>query len=158
MCAIVDANVANEVFGPKQSPAGEKFYGWVNAAPGRLVVGGKLLQELEQGSPQFREWASTLGEAGRLRIVNADQINAKAQEIQSQCVSDDSHIIALAQVSGARLLYTNESSERKKRLCEDFKNGQLVSNPRGKIYTTRQTTRFTDTHKSLLRRRDLCDK
>lgn len=158
MCAIVDANVANEVFGPKQSPAGEAFYGWINAAAGRLVLGGKLLRELQRGSPEFRVWASTLGEAGRLRIVNADQVNARAREIKTECVSDDSHIIALAQVSGARLLYTNESSERKKRLCEDFRNRQLVSNPPGKIYTTRKTKRFTDTHKRLLRRRDLCER
>ena len=158
MCAIVDANVANEVFGPKQSPAGGKFYDWINAAAGRLVVGGKLLEELEKGSPSFRELASALEEAGRLRIVNADQVNAKAREIKTECVSNDSHIIALAQVSGARLLYTNESSERKKRLCDDFQNRQLVSKPRGKIYTTRMTKRFTDTHKKLLRRHDLCEK
>ena len=54
MCAIVDANVANEVFGPNQSEAGKKFYDWINAATGRLVVGGKLLAELEEGSPKFR--------------------------------------------------------------------------------------------------------
>ena len=158
MCAIVDANVANEVFGPSQSPAGEKFYAWINAAAGRLVVGGKLLEELEEGSPKFREWASTLGDAGRMRTVNADQVNAKAEEMKNKCVSDDSHIIALAQISGARLLYTNESSEKKKRLCEDFKNRNLINQPRGKIYTSRKNKRFTSTHKRLLGRQDLCQK
>ena len=54
MCAIVDANVANEVFDPCKSEAGEKFYDWIDAATGRLVVGGKLLAELEEGSPKFR--------------------------------------------------------------------------------------------------------
>ncbi len=54
MCAIVDANVANEVFGPCKSEAGKKFYDWINAATGRLVVGGKLLAELKEGSPKFR--------------------------------------------------------------------------------------------------------
>ena len=158
MCAIVDANVVNEVFGPSQSPAGEKFYDWINAVAGRLVVGGKLLEELEEGSPKFREWASTLGEAGRMRTVNADQVNAKAEEIKSKCVSDDPHIIALAQISGARLLYTNESSEKKKRLCEDFKDRSLINQPRGKIYTTRKNKRFTSTHKRLLGQRDLCQR
>ena len=106
MCAIVDANVAHEVFGPRQSPAGEKFYDWINAATGRLVVGGKLLEELKEGSPTFREWASALGEAGKMRTMNEDQVNAKAERIKDKCVSDDSHIIALAQISGARLLFT----------------------------------------------------
>ncbi len=158
MCAIVDANVANEVFGPSQSEAGEKFYDWINAGSERLIVGGKLLEELKDGSPTFREWASTLGEAGKMRTMNEDQVNAKAEAIKGKCVSDDSHIIALAQISGARLLFTNESSEREKRLGEDFKNRDLINRPRGKIYTTRTNQRFTPTHKRLLGRRDLCQK
>lgn len=158
MCAIVDANVAHEVFGPCKSEAGEKFYDWIDAEPGRLVVGGKLLKELEKGSPKFRKWASALIEAGKMRTMNEDQVNARAEEIKSECVSDDSHIIALAQISGARLLFTNESGEKKQRLGEDFKNKSLIDQPRGKIYTTRTNQRFTSTHKRLLGRRDLCQK
>ena len=151
MCAIVDANVANEVFGPNQSPAGEKFHDWVNKAAGRLVVGGKLLEELEQGSPTFRELASILVEAGRMRTINSDQVNTKAKKIKNQCVSNDPHIIALAQLSGARLLYTNDG-----KLQQDFKDKRLI--PEGSIYTTVQNNNFTSTHKSLLRRQDLCRK
>jgi len=158
MCAIVDANVANEVFGPNKSPAGKKFYTWINAEPGRLVVGGKLLKELEKGSPKFRKWASTLIEAGKMRTMNEDQVNARAEEIKSECVSDDSHIIALAQISGARLLFTNESSEKRKSLSEDFKNKDLIDRPPGKIYTTRKYRHVTSTHKYLLRQQDLCQK
>ena len=55
MCAIVDANVAREVFGPSAPPAGEKFFAWLNKGSGRLVVGGKLLEELEASSKDFRE-------------------------------------------------------------------------------------------------------
>lgn len=157
MCAIVDANVANEVFGPCQSEAGKKFYDWINKEPGRLVVGGKLLEELQEGSPKFREWASTLVEAGKMRTMNEDQVNAQAEAIKDKCVSDDSHIIALAQISGARLLFTNESSEKKQSLSEDFKNKSLIK-PEGKIYTTRKNQRFTSTHKRLLGRQDLCQK
>ena len=122
-----------------------------------MVVGGKLLEELKEGSPTFREWASTLGEAGRMRTVNADQVNAEAKKLKNKCVSDDSHIIALAQISGARLLYTNESTEKKMSLCEDFRNRDLIQ-PQGKIYTTRKAKRFTSTHKRLLGQRDLCQK
>ncbi len=45
MCGIVDAQVAHEVFGPELSPAGREFYEWVDKAHGRLVVGGKLLED-----------------------------------------------------------------------------------------------------------------
>ena len=48
MCAIVDANVVSEVFGSNLSPAGEKFFDWLNKGSGRLVVGGKLLEELKK--------------------------------------------------------------------------------------------------------------
>ncbi len=157
MCAIVDANVANEVFGPNQSPAGEKFYDWINKAKGRLVVGGKLLKELKKCSPTFRkELVITLGtllEAGRMRIVNADQVNTKAKELKSKCDSDDPHIIALAQISGARLLYTNDEG-----LQRDFKDKRLINQPEGRIYTTVQNNNFTSTHKSLLRQRNLCQR
>lgn len=46
MCAIVDASVMGEVFGPKPAPAGKVFFEWLNSGNGRLVVGGKLLLEL----------------------------------------------------------------------------------------------------------------
>ncbi len=55
MCAIVDANVVHEVFSSSSCPAGAKFLDWVNRGSGRLVAGGKLLQELESGSPDFRD-------------------------------------------------------------------------------------------------------
>ena len=66
--------------------------------------------------------------------------------------SDDPHIIALAQVSGARLLYSNDKS-----LQQDFKNKDLINNPRGKVYITNECRgNFSSGHKKLLVRRDLC--
>ncbi len=156
MCAIVDSNVVHEVFGPNQPPAGQVFYEWINAANGRFVVGGKQLEELKRASPDFREWASVFAEAGRMRIVNEDLVNTKAEDIMELCISNDSHIIALAQISGARLLYTNENPKKSKSLCKDFKNKQLINRPEGKIYSTREFKNVTQTHKKLLRRRDLC--
>ncbi len=156
MCAIVDANVANEVFGPRQSPAGRKFYDWINKKAERLVVGGKLLEELEQGSPEFRELASTLQEAGRIKIANADKVKDRTAEIERKCVSNDAHIIALAQLSGARLLYTNESSRNRNSLFHDFKNKDLIEE--GLIYTTIQNRKFTRAQREMLKRTDICRK
>ena len=97
MCAIVDANVAYEVFGNERPPAGKRF--------------------LRDGV----------------------------------CKSNDLHVLALALVSGARLLYTNDTA-----LIDDFGNREIVTRPRGKIYTTAQNADVTDAHRRLLGARDLC--
>ena len=69
------------------------------------------------------------------------------------CRSNDLHVIALALVSGARLLYTNDRA-----LIDDFGNREIVARPRGKIYTTARTAHVTDTHRRLLAASDLCRK
>ena len=44
-------------------------------------------------------------------------------------MSNDFHIIALAQLAGARMLYS-----RDRELHQDFRNSKLVDRPRGKVY------------------------
>ena len=153
MCAIVDANVAHEVFSSNPQPAGEKFFDWIIKGSGRLVVGGKLLGELEASSEHFREWAAVAQSAGKMRIVPEREVGARAEYLQreGECRSNDHHVIALAQVSGARLLYSND-----KRLQQDFKNSDLVRNPGGSVYSTLRTKNFSGSHRNLLRRQDLC--
>ena len=109
MCAIVDANVASEVFGPRPSPAGDGFLGWV-VRGGRLVAGGKHLRELERSTPRFREWAGQAVSAGRLRLVEKKPVEQETERLRVNgvCQSNDEHVIALARVSGARLLYSND--------------------------------------------------
>ena len=68
-----------------------------------------------------------------------------------ECASDDEHVIALARVSGARLLFTNDGD-----LQADFKNPGIINGPRGVIYTTMLKQEVTRTHRDLLRRSDLC--
>jgi len=53
----------------------------------------------------------------------------KTEQIRSLCESDDPHVIALAQISGARILCS-----RDKNLHKDFTNSELVNDPRGRIY------------------------
>lgn len=153
MCAIVDANVANEVFGPNPTPAGDKFFDWMNKGSNRLVVGGKLLEELETSSQDFREWASQAVRAGMVRIFDDNEVNARAKQIEQRRLhtSNDAHVLALAQLSGARLLYSNDRDLR-----QDFGNNKLINNPQGKIYSTLQGKDFTRTHKRLLSKQDLC--
>ena len=152
MCAIVDASVVGEVFGAGAPPAGERFFAWLNRGSGRLVVGGKLLEELD-GSKNFREWAREARLAGIVRTVSAREVEARTEQIRDEgsCVSNDPHVIALAQVSRARLLYSNDG-----RLQKDFRNKQLIDDPQGRVYSTRETKEFRPAHKKLLGRRDLC--
>ena len=153
VCAIVDANVAHEVFGSSPKPAGEKFFEWINKGTRRLVAGGKQLEELEASSAGFREWATGAVVAGKMRIVNKGKLDIKAEQIQSEgaCESNDSHIIALAQVSGSRMLYSNDRD-----LQRDFGKRSLVDSPPGKVYSTLKTKNYTRTHRTLLRQSDLC--
>ena len=153
MCAIVDANVAHEVFRITPAPAGEKFFEWINKGTRRLVAGGKHLEDLENSSADFRQWATGALLAGKMRIVDYDQVHRRTLKIQaqSQYESDDPHLLALAQISGSRLLYSNDRD-----LHRDFRKKVLIDKPRGKVYSTLKTKSFTRAHGRLLRQNDLC--
>ena len=154
MCAIVDLNVASEVFGEDPPPAAEEFLEWLSDGRGVLVVGGKLQEELDGHSPDFRRWASQAILARQMRVVNEDEVGDRERQIRSagECRSDDPHVLALAQVSGARLLYSNDRA-----LQQDFADHRLINRPRGKVYSTLVNKSFSQSHKSLLGRRDLCN-
>ena len=152
MCAIIDTNVVAEAFGSNRPPAGLMFYEWVNAGTGRLVAGGKLLEELDNNL-SFKEWRANAERYGKIRRVNKNDIDARAEQLRSESEyrSNDPHVLALAQVSGARLLYSNDIA-----LQRDFGNKGLIDNPRGKVYSTLNSKSFENSHKRLLGRGDLC--
>ena len=152
MCGIVDANVANEVFGDDRPPAGVRFFDWLASPRGQLVVGGDLLRELGRNRG-FVRWLGAATRVGRARSIPNEAVNARADEVRrgDTCRSDDEHVLALALVSGARLLYTNDAA-----LIVDFKNREIVANPRGKVYTTAENKEVTNAHRRLLGDRTLC--
>lgn len=154
MCAIVDANVVHELFGPRRTKAGTKFVEWLNAGSGRLVVGGKLLKELYSGSKAFMIWQKTAANYGKVRFEDDGAVNAKTDEIRRTglCKSNDPHVIALANISGARLLYSNDGS-----LQKDFTDKRLIDGPRGKVYSTSGVGNFQRRHDRLLKNRNLCN-
>jgi len=151
MCAIVDVNVSHEVFGDNRPEAGERFFRWLNSGSSRLVVGRKLLDELKYKNAQ--EWIRQAILAGRVHQETSSMVDEKEEELQrmGRCHSNDTHVVALAQVSGARLLYSND-----KELHQDFGNKRLIDRPRGKVYSTNEHRHFTDIHERLLRNRNLC--
>lgn len=153
MCAIVDANIADEVFGSPSQPneAAQAFFRWLDAGRGKLVVAGKLRQELDR--TRAREWLVQAVSSGRIIRPDNQRVQDKTDALieAGGYQSNDPHVIALAQESGARLLYSNDGN-----LQQDFTNPDLVNNPPGKVYSTRESTRMTRRKRLLLDDRNLC--
>ncbi len=107
----------------------------------KLVYGGKLLREYARSRDVMR-MVHRLDQAGRAMVYEDSRIDARAAEIKKLClcISNDVHIIALAQESGARLLCTEDYN-----LQLDFGNPALIQRPRGRVYK-----KATRAHRELL--------
>ena len=152
MCAIVDNSARDEVFGDARSAAGQYFFDWLQRG-GRLVIGGRLTDELK-GSYKFNIWLKDALPAGRVRVVPRSLVDAeeKGLEQAKNFRSDDPHVLALAIVSGARLLYSNDRD-----LQKDFKNPAIFGHSGfGTIYTSVDYKDIRRVHKHLLRHTDIC--
>ena len=152
-CAIIDANVVAEAFGETPNDAGAGFRRWISNGEGQLVSGGKLHEELRQASHRFREWAVVAQSTAQLRLIGAPLSARVVRDFDAHASrqSDDPHILALSSVSGARLLYSNDDA-----LQQDFRNPELINNPRGRVYSTRVDSRFTRSKQTLLRNAPPC--
>lgn len=126
MCLIVDANTAGLFLG-EAGPVRD----WLGSAKGkpRLVVGGLLTEELGKLT-EVRRLLVELNRAGRLRSFSSAEVQTRATALKSSgdLRSNDSHVIALAQLSGARTLATHDTA-----LMSDFRNKRLIDKPRGSI-------------------------
>ena len=159
MCAIVDVNVVSELWEATGTDAGRAFRQAVDNGRVRLVVGGSRLDaEFSRAGERMRAWLTQLRLSGRMTRVSGQDVDLRAHELAARpapsddaCASDDEHIIALAEFSRARLLYTNDQA-----LARDFKDKRLVDAPRGKVYSTPQSGEVKRVHRDLLGRTDLC--
>lgn len=163
MCAILDADVRDAVFGKKPTSAGGIFFKWINSGRGCLVVSKRLWNELKHKPPEtFKMWEQQLILAGKkkkkkdlsLRKLSREDEEASEEfiaELESAnvCRSNDVHILALAKVSGSRLLFSND-----KALWDDFRDRNILQ-PKGKIYSKCMNKQ---TCEKLLAQRDLCDR
>ena len=153
MCAIVDNNVRHEVFGAAPTEAGQYFLDWLERGDGMLALGGRLLRDELSGYQNFNAWLVQALLAGQARRVNDGEVDAATEELKRRgiCRSDDEHILALARVSGARLLFTNDRA-----LQRDFRDREIIGGIRGRVYTTVERSDVRPAHRELLRRTDLC--
>ena len=88
MCAIIDANIVAEAFGAKTTDAGKAFRQRVDEGWLQLVVGGKVLDELDANGA-FRDWRATAVQYGKVRVANEDARSGedtRACRFRSLCV------------------------------------------------------------------------
>ena len=139
MCLIIDANLASEIFAGDSNPDFLPVIRWLLSENGLMVYGGKNFDELKKIN-RATAFIRELNRLGRADIYQPSEIDEEENVVMKLKLmrSDDPHVIALARVSGARVVCTNDVA-----LIADFKNVGLVPSPKGKIYRGRQ-------HKALL--------
>jgi hypothetical protein len=131
MCLIIDACVRDLVFSSAPHTDAIPVLNWIENGGGRVAYGGKkLCDELfrnDHARRRLRAWK----QAGRACEFPQVVVDAEDANVKALCIakSNDTHILALARVSGARTLYSDDEA-----LHADFKNPQLVNDPRGCIY------------------------
>ena len=102
---------------------------WLNNRNGKIVYSNtkKFEDEWERGGTSHLR--DQMMRAGQLKLVS-EGVQEKADELKDEIASNDEHIIALAIVSGVKVLVSYREGDRD--LFVDFKNRSLV---RGKVYT-----------------------
>lgn len=143
MCVIIDACIRDLVFTSQPNDVAAPVINWIEEGDGRIVYGGsKYCEELftqkkddvrvplERVTRRVKAWKR----AGRALefpkgVVDAEVAIIRAMNVAS---SNDVHVLALARVSGARVLFSSDA-----KLHADFKNAEIVNNPKGTIYQAR---------------------
>ena len=130
MCVIVDANRASSFFAEPPGAEDAPVVDWILGKGGRLVFGGKLSEELLRINASvrtLRQWTLS----GRALEIPAPLVSEEERLLRRMgiCRSNDHHVVALARLSGARIVVTGDQA-----LMADVGNAQLLSAPRGKVY------------------------
>lgn len=129
MCLLLDANCLHKVF-PSIDKEFLPIKNAITEGGAKLVYGGtKLLGEYKKVATAWRMIVA-LDRAGRTRKVSDSEVDAKESELKvaGQLQSDDPHVIALAMISGVRLLCSHDAN-----LHADFTNPNILR-PRGSVY------------------------
>lgn len=132
MCIIVDACVKDAILDPSKHPAAQAVHDWLEK-DGKFVFGGSKYKKEFLNGVRIRSFVLNRWRAGMAISVPCEAVDAEEDRLNRarSCESNDSHIIALARVSGARVLY---SLDAKSRLHRDFREKKLIDNPRGSVF------------------------
>lgn len=128
MCIIIDANTAPSM--TAGAPQALPVLGWIKRGTSRIAIGGTK-QAIEYAKlKEFIKLLAVLDRAGRLRRYDNKTVDdlQHGLEEDGNLQSDDPHIIALAVVSGCRLLFSHDQA-----LHADFTNPHILQ-PKGSVY------------------------
>lgn len=129
MCVIVDASVVGLVFSHPRRADYWPLWDWLEKRGGMLVYGGRLAANGElKGARTLLVRLKQAGQAHECPKADVDREERLVKKM-GLCKSNDPHVIALARISGARVLCAEDHP-----LEADFKNLHLVPKPKGKIY------------------------
>ncbi len=131
MCIIIDADRIDRFFAAPLLEEVKPIHKWIGTKDGIIAYStyGKLRDELTgPKKAKFQE----MSRSGRAVLIDPEKIGLEQERLEriGNYRSNDVHILALANVSGARVLYTGDDA-----LMDDFRNGRIINNPRGKIYS-----------------------
>jgi hypothetical protein len=131
MCIIIDANAAHEIGSAPIHPDARPVLRWLSSKRGTLALGGRLTDELYR--TPLKRLLVELTRAGAAKLYQASLIHETERRVHATgaCISNDLHILALALVSGARLLYSRDQA-----LHADFRHPEIINSPRGHIYSS----------------------
>jgi len=127
---IIDTNVMHVFLAEPHNEAATPVRRWLDKGYGKIVysVGGKFSTEITSKNKQI---LSRYVQAGLAKLIDSSEFSEDMLflEKSGKMKSDDSHILALARHSGARILCTADQN-----LWDDFRDSSIINNPRGKIY------------------------
>tara|TARA_R110001592_G_scaffold346309_1_gene638817 strand:+ start:197 stop:634 length:438 start_codon:yes stop_codon:yes gene_type:complete len=131
MCIIIDANVAGKFCSNPISKEANLIYQKLTKGELHLALGGKLTKELSKTG--MRRILIELNRRGATKIYPTNEINAETKKLQNLniCASNDHHVIALARISRARVLFSLDHN-----LHKDFRDRNFINRPRGSVYSS----------------------
>jgi predicted nucleic acid-binding protein len=129
MCLIIDSNIVHKVF-LSPDPDYQPLKKALDDRGATLVYGGELRREYLKMA-KFIKRLRLLDQSGAAKIFPDALIDSHTGAVVAAggYKSNDPHVLALAIVTGARLLCSDDDA-----LSDDFKNKKLIDNPRGNVY------------------------
>lgn len=125
-CLIVDTNILHW-FTDTSEEIPRVVIGLLQRQRGKLYIGGGLKTEIPR---KYRQWYNVGVRAGWIVNVPDDEVDQETAFLSGHHTleSDDPHVVALARVSGARVLVSCDGDLR-----DDFRDRNLISQPSGKL-------------------------
>ena len=125
-CLIVDTNKLRWLTDTNEEIS-QIVVGLLKRQKGKLYIGGDLAREYP---PNLRPWLAEGIRAGWIVNVPVGKVDQETACLLDRHVlkSNDHHVVALARVSGARVLVSCDGDLR-----DDFRDRNLISQPPGKL-------------------------